>query len=185
MLICTPVKRKSEENLGNLGTVVRHNISRNDRTRIFHLSGAEHTLVHDNAIYVRANLDVQMLDVTDWDGWADDAVFRNNRSYVEGVARYGHQVKRNSDGTYGIAPGWGPAQRIVFEGNRYIGTHVDRPTDGGAIEEKSGNLHELAWSSPEFDPANPDRFDAFLASHRGWMVHLFEQEFGRPLKLGR
>ena len=61
MLICTPGKRNQEENVGNIGTVVRYNISRNDRARIFHLSGAEQTTVEDNAIYVGPGLDVQML----------------------------------------------------------------------------------------------------------------------------
>jgi hypothetical protein len=43
ILICTPVKRNRRENVGNVGTVVRYNISRNDHTRAFHLTGAEHT----------------------------------------------------------------------------------------------------------------------------------------------
>lgn len=52
MLICTPGKRNSKENVGNTGTEIRHNISRNDKTRAFNLSSAEHTSVHDNVIYV-------------------------------------------------------------------------------------------------------------------------------------
>ena len=31
LLICSPVKRNQEDNIGNSGTVVRYNISRNDR----------------------------------------------------------------------------------------------------------------------------------------------------------
>ena len=52
MLICTPVARNQQDNLGNTGTVIRNNISRNDRVRIFHLSGADDTTVTHNAIYV-------------------------------------------------------------------------------------------------------------------------------------
>jgi hypothetical protein len=185
MLICTPVKRDPRENLGNYGTVIRHNISRDDRTRVFHLTGAEHTLVHDNAVYAGPNLDVQMLLVSDWDGWADDAVFRDNRFYVEGTARYGHQTARNPDGTYAIAAGWGPARRIVFEGNRYFGRHVDRPADPSGVEEPAARIPRRDWSAPEFDPASPDGFDRFLTAHRKWMVGLFEREFGKPVELGR
>ncbi len=183
MLICSPGKRNPNENLGNTGTVVRYNISRNDRARIFHLSAAEHTLVHDNAIYVGPDFDVQMLIATDWSGWANDAVFRNNDFYVRGVARYGHQVARSDDGTYGIGAGWGPARGIVFENNRYAGRQIDPPPDAGAVKVDLANIPELDWDGPQI----PDErgFDAFLAKHRAWMMRLFEQQFGRPVKLGR
>ena len=79
MLICTPGKL-DKDNLGNIGTEVRYNISRNDHARIFNLSAASQTNVHDNAIFVGPDIDLQMLIVTDWDGWADGAIFRNNFS---------------------------------------------------------------------------------------------------------
>lgn len=49
----------------NTGTVARRNISRNDKARIFHLSGADQTTIEDNAVYVGEGLDVQMLVVTE------------------------------------------------------------------------------------------------------------------------
>lgn len=185
MLICTPGKRNPKDNLGNLGTVVRRNISRNDQARIFHLSAAEQTTVEDNAIYIRPGLDVQMLLVTDWTGWADGAIFRNNTFFVEGTARYGHQVGRSNDGTYEIAAGWGPARNIVFEENRYIGRHIDRPEDAKAIVKDSAVPPAFDWNGPRFDPASPDNFDEFLSKHRKWLIQLFERQFGKPLALGR
>jgi hypothetical protein len=97
ILICTPGKRNQQENLGNTGTIVRRNISRNDKARTFHLSAAENTLVEDNAVYVGRGLDVQMLITTDWSGWARDARFHHNTFCVEGTARYGHHVDRPED----------------------------------------------------------------------------------------
>jgi hypothetical protein len=185
MLICTPVKRNRRENVGNTGTVIRYNISRNDHTRGFHLSGAEHTTVDHNVIYVGPQIDMQMLAVTNWNGWGRDALFRNNAFWVFGTARYGHEVKRNPDGTYELAPGWGPAQGIVFQGNRYIGRNIDRPRDPSAVVENSAPEPNLDWRGPSFDPIDPDRFDAFLTAHRKWMMHLFEQQFGKPVKLDR
>jgi len=140
--------------------------------------------VQDNAIYVGAGLDVQMLIATDWEGWASDAVFRANRFYVEGTARYGHQASRNPDGTYSMAPGWGPARGIVFEGNHYAGRHIDKPADASGREETLAGAPGVDWKAPEFDPAAPAGFDDFLARHRKWMIRLFEQQFGAPLKLG-
>jgi hypothetical protein len=184
LLICTPVRRNQEDNFGNTGTTVRFNVSRNDRARIFHLSGAEQTTIHDNAIYVGDGLDVQMMLVTEWSGWSTGTVLRRNRFYVDGVARYGHGTKRLEDGTYTMAPGWGGAKDVVFEGNHYEGKHVDRPEEAG--EARSSVARPAAdWQGrPEFDPAKPEGFDRFLAAHRAWMERLMELHFGKP-RLGR
>ena len=184
LLICSPVKRNQEDNIGNTGTVARYNISRNDRTRIFHLSGADRTTVEKNAVYVGPELDVQMLLVSDWSGWSTGAVFRDNTFYVDGVARYGHGVKRIEDGTFTMEPGWGGAQEIAFEGNHYAGKHVDCP-EGARCAQDAGRRPAINWSAPEFNPAKPDEFEGFLKKHRQWMMQTFERQFGRPVKLGR
>jgi hypothetical protein len=185
MLICTPGKRDPRDNLGNVGTVVRFNISRNDHTRAFNLSGGEHTTVENNVIYVGPQLTTQMLAVTSWDGWASDAKFNNNIFWVLGKTTYGHEVKRNKDGTYELAPGWGPAQGIVFEANQYIGRNPDHPEDSKGTFLESKPLPSLDWNGPVFDLAELDRYDQFLAAHRKWITQLFEQQFAKPVKLGR
>ncbi len=185
MLICSPGKRNAAENLGNTGTVVRYNISRNDLARIFHLSAAEQTTVHDNAIYVGPKIDVQMLIVTDWTGWADGAVFRNNTFFVEGAARYGHQSGRAEDGTYKMAPGWGPAKNIIFEGNRYIGKHIDAPEDPKGSFVQSAAAPKLDWNAPVFDASRPDTLPEFMRRHRRWMLRLFERQFGKKPELAQ
>jgi len=185
MLICTPGERKKEENIGNLGTVIRYNISRNDHTRAFNLSAAEHTIVHDNFIYVGPGIQMQILAATNWSGWAKDAVFWANTFWVSGTASYGHEVQRNKDGTYELAPGWGNAAGIVFNANRYIGPNRDKPEDLEAVIEQSGTPPNLDWEGPAFDPQDPEQFSAFMDAHRAWMLRLFEQQFGRPVKLGR
>jgi hypothetical protein len=168
LLICSPVQRNREDNIGNTGTVARYNISRNDRARIFHLSGADDTTIHDNAIYVGVGLDVQMLLVSEWSGWSTGATLRNNRFYVEGTARYGHGVKRLEDGTYAMEPGWGGAKDIVLEGN-----------------QEGKTPPAIRWAGPQFDPGHPDGFEKFLKEHRAWMVQMFERQFGAPVRLGR
>jgi hypothetical protein len=184
MLVCTPGKRNPQDNIGNTGTVIRHNISRNDLTRIFHISGGDNSTIQDNAIYVGRGLDVQMLVLSDWQGWANGALFRNNRFYVEGIARYGHGSKR-PDGTYALEAGPGDAKGISFEGNLYAGKHVDRFEDANGVVTDKVTAPKMDWDVPQFDPAKPDGFDEFLARHRQWMLRLFQQQFGQPVKLGR
>ncbi|HWE53493.1 MAG TPA: right-handed parallel beta-helix repeat-containing protein [Bryobacteraceae bacterium] len=182
MLICTPGHRNPQDNIGNLGTVIRYNISRNDRSRIFHLSGGDHTLVEHNAIYIGPGLEIPILLTSDWQGWANDAVFRENTFRAEGVARYGHGLK-HEDGTYALEPGWGGAKGIEFEGNQYIGHHVDHPPDAKG-QESGVPAPKLDWNSPQFDPSKPDEFDRFVEKHRAWMMRLFVAQFGE-VKLGR
>jgi Right handed beta helix region len=184
MLICTPGK-VDKDNIGNVGTEVRYNISRNDHARGFNLSAASQTVVHDNAIYVGNDIDLQMLITTDWDGWANGATFRNNFFYVAGTARYGHQASRRNDGTYEIAPGWGPAKGILFEGNHYFGRNIDRPEEGLDTTERLPQTLSFASGEPAFDPAHPELFDGFIARHREWIMHLFAEQFGKPPSLGK
>ena len=185
MLICTPGKGDPKENVGNIGTVIRYNISRNDRTRAFNLSGGEHTLVHNNVIYVGPGMETQMLAVTSWEGWASDALFQNNIFWVLGKTMYGHELKRHDDGTYELGPGWGPARDIVFRGNQYIGEQTSRPPDLEAKVSAAEEPPKLNWSGPAFDASDPEAFNSFMTAHRHWLERLFKQQFGHPLKLGR
>jgi hypothetical protein len=138
----------------------------------------EHTLIEENAIYVGAGIDVQMVLMSDWSGWASDTRFVRNRFYVEGTARYGHGTSKNPDGTYVLADGWGPAVGTAFEGNLYFGNHVPMPADEQRQPAPRVPPVRTKWNSPEFDPAHPESFDAFLTEHRTWLRELMESEFG-------
>ncbi len=182
MLLCTPGRRNPRMNIGNIGSVVRYNISRDDRTRLFNVSGADQVTVENNAFYIGRRDHVQLL-VSDWSGWSSDVSFRGNSFYARGVLRFGHQVARHENGTYGIAPGWGPAKDIVFSGNRYFGHMIDKPTDKTGVKGGSKEIPKIDWGGePSFDPAHPENFDVFLANHRKWMAGLFQQEFHRAVQ---
>jgi hypothetical protein len=183
MLICTPGKRNRQENIGNTGTVIEYNISRNDHTRIFNLSGADQTTVAHNAIYTDFGDDVQLLLVSNWDGWSNGAVFRSNIFDVAGTGRFGHALQRNPDGTYEIGRGWGGAENIRFEGNGYFGCNRDIPRDPTAQIDSRYRPAKLHWNEPVFDPAHAGEFSAFLAKHRQWMLQLFAAQFGKPPRL--
>lgn len=178
MLICSPGQRNPAQNIGNTGTVVRRNISHNDRTRIFHISAVNHALVEENAIYVGPGLDVQMVLASNWSGWTDDALFSKNRFYVEGVARYGHASASHPDGTYDIAAGWAPAKDMVFSGNRYYGKQIDRPDDPTGTVIATAPPLARDWDGPQFDPAHPEDFAAFMLRHKAWLNALMAGEFG-------
>lgn len=180
LLICSPGKRKPEENLGNLGTVARHNISRHDGARAFNISAVERTRVQDNAIYIGPGQDVQAVLLSDWTGWAKDLEFRDNLFHSEGTARYGHEVSRTKDGAYGLGAGWGPAQAVRFHGNRYVGRHENPPADGNSTGTSAPQpIRFEDWPGPQFDPRAPEKFNTYLKTHRAWMVRLMKRQFGK------
>jgi hypothetical protein len=162
MLLCSPGKRNEAENIGNQGTVVRRNISRNDRERIFDISAVNDAVVEENWVYVGAGLDVQLLLMVSWEGWADGVTVRNNRWVVAGRTRSGHGVKRNQAGSYELAEGWGGARNIVIENNQEL-------KEGVAVRD---------WEGPRFDPSRPDDYAAFVTAHRAWIEELMRAHFG-------
>jgi len=177
LLICTPKHAAPERMITNLGVEVRYNISRNDKTRTFHIPGpVESIRVHDNAIYVAAADTVNLVQFSDWGGYASDVEFKANQFLVEGVGRYGHEAKRFENGDFEIAPGFGPARNVRFTGNTYTGRQTDRPQDDQALTKPGRTVKN--WNSPVFNPAQPGTFDKYLKQHRAWMLKLMRQQFG-------
>jgi hypothetical protein len=185
MLICTPVKRDPVNNVGNTGTIIRDNVSRNDRNRIFNLDGADDVRVEKNAIYVGPGDNVQILLVSMWEGWSKNALFANNKFYIQGHASYGHEVHRDDDGIYQIAPGWGGAQQVRFVDNDYFGPNAAAPDGGEGRIDRSKTAAAWKDEEPQFDPSSPEKFDEFMRKHRKWMIAMLHQRLGTQIHLGK
>ncbi len=182
LLICSP-RHDDNGNIGNHGTVARFNVSRNDGTRIFQISGnVSDALVEKNVIHVGKALDVQMVVATQWDGWARDVRFRDNVFKVAGTARYGSEVGRKGP-DYLIKAGFDPVESLRFKGNSYFGSHVDAPDDGSARIETSYEEKPSDWQVPLFDPSRPNGFPEFIENHRSWMLAMLRRELGTFVKL--
>jgi hypothetical protein len=179
MLICTPGEESHEKNIGNTGTLMQYNISRHDHTRIFNVDGAPgRTTIEQNAFYITPGEDIQLL-ISDWKGWPTGVTFKQNTFYAEGTLRFGHATVHHPDGKYDMAPGWGPAKGVLFEGNKYLGRTLNRPEDASGVVENSAAPPQVDWNEPAFDPSHPEDFPRFIAEHRKWMVQLFKQQFGQ------
>lgn len=182
LLICSP-RRDNEDNLGNLGTRARFNVSRNDGSRIFQLSGnVTDAQIERNVIHVGKTIDVQMVVATQWDGWAHDVRFIDNVFKVAGTARYGSEVGRSGP-DYLIKAGFDPAGSIRFKGNSYWGSHVDLPEEDVAQPAMVVEDMNADWQVPTFDPSQPDGFADFLQRHRSWMLAMLSRELGSSVNL--
>jgi hypothetical protein len=118
MLICSPELYSG--NIGCLGTVIRYNISQNDKERTFHISGAgvQDTFIYNNVIYVGPGLNIPMLLYGNWGGaYPDNTQFYNNIFYVDGQVSYS----------------FGGSTNNVFSNNVFYGSHMSLPFDPNAI----------------------------------------------------
>ena len=126
LLICNEGSQSPNDSAGNVGTIVRYNISQNDHHRGIKLSGpVKNTLIYNNTIYVGKGENSDVVLHTDWTGWAADTFFYNNIFYVEGTARFGYGATGNDDGSYVSAPGPGKSTNNVYDYNVYYGVQPE------------------------------------------------------------
>lgn len=138
LLICDDGSQKPEVSAGNVGTIVRYNISVNDRTRGIHIGGpVKDATVYNNTIIVGRDRSVDLLIYSDWNGWSQGVSFFNNIFDAQGEARISYGLERDPDGAYRTAPGFGQSRGNVFDYNVYFG-NVRPPEDPHALTGDPG-----------------------------------------------
>lgn len=130
VLICNAGESKMPYSIGNLGTIVRYNISINDAIRqkktrtgsmfspSIHLAGpVKNTHISRNIIHVNkkptANVDRTMITLDSWDGYPDSTYISENIFYTPETSRFNLTRSTNN----------------IFDGNHYIGHFKNLPTD--------------------------------------------------------
>jgi hypothetical protein len=133
LLICNEGGHDPAESIGNIGTVVRYNISQNDHHRGVNVAGpVTNATIYNNTVYVGQGERVSLLLQSDWKGWANGTYLFNNIFYVAGAAEFSHGVSRGEDGAYITAPAFGHSRNTVFDYNVYYGK-MELPTDPHAV----------------------------------------------------
>ncbi len=135
LLVCTNGAVKEPINAGNVGSIVRYNVSVNDGLRVtgrhagfspaFHISGpVKNTKIYNNVIFIPRKpvgpADRTLVKMDNWGGpWPEETWFANNIFYTEEWTQYDY----------------GQATRTVFENNLYWGEHREAPSDPSAVSE--------------------------------------------------
>lgn len=141
ILICNDGRHKSDRNAGNVGTIVRHNLSQDDAVRSIHLAGPiQGTRIHGNEIHSGTGKAVNLVQISDWEGWPEDTEIAGNRFRATGRGVCGHAISRTPDGLYKLAPGAGPSVRTRFVGNVFTAQETDCPAEGGGMEDGRAGL---------------------------------------------
>jgi hypothetical protein len=166
LLICDDGSQSPNDSAGNVGTIVRYNISQNDHHRGINIAGpVKNALVYNNTIYVGQGEDVSLVLHSDWSGWADRTSYFNNIFYVDGAGHFSYGTSRGDDGAYAVAPGSGKSTNNAFGGNVYYNVQPEadayaltgdplltRPgSAGNGLKTASGYL--LRAGSPARDSA--------------------------------
>jgi hypothetical protein len=174
LLICDDGGQRREDSAGNVGTVVRYNISQNDRTRGINVAGpVKNSLIYNNTIYVGKEYRVDLLLHWDWKGWADGTHLYNNIFYVPGSGQFSYGISRAADGAYVTQPGFGESKDNVFDSNVYYGNvqaaadpHA-LTTDPKLIAPGAGTLGRLTLSGYGLQPGSEARGGGRLIEKNG------------------
>lgn len=141
-LICTWSKlEKSGESIGNVNTLIRHNISLNDHIRGFVLNGPVRNLTIDgNIIFNTIEDSFQVVIDTPWeDGHFSDSVsFTNNLVYTQGSALISQGVWHPSG--LGL---WEPNQAINRETIFFSGNSYTKVEDFEGAQHKEPQMKKL------------------------------------------
>jgi len=161
LLICNEGSQSPKDSAGNVGTIVRYNISQNDHHRTIKFSGSvKNTKIYNNTFYVGKGETVDLVLHSDWTGWASDSFFYNNIFYVEGKAEFGYGVLGHDDGSYDTAPGPGKSLNNVYDYNVYFGVKPqDDPhaitTDPLLMDPRHGGIGRATLSGYALQKDSP------------------------------
>lgn len=159
LLICDDGSQKAVDSVGNVGTIVRYNISQNDHHRSINIAGpVNNTTIYNNTIYVGNEQDVDLVLQSDWTGWSKNTFLFNNIFYVAGSGRFSHAVSHGTNGVYITVPGIESAQNTVFGSNIYFGK-IQLPSDPNAVTSNplfvAGGRAGMARASARFYALRP------------------------------
>jgi len=155
VLICNPGDTVMPMNIGNIGTVVRYNISVNDGLRAtgkhagfspaFHVSGpVQKTRIYNNLICAprkrSPKIERTLLRMDNWGSvrWPEDTLFANN-------------IFLSADGFKLV---FGSDQGTIFTHNCYAGVRENAPPDPQAVLKDPAFF---GWKAPLRAPADPAR----------------------------
>ena len=121
MLICNNGEVHKPKSIGNINTVIRCNISVNDRLHTFNITGpCRHTLICNNVFYVGKKQVVNAISSGNWgNAWPDDTRFINNVFYVD----------KGGSASFDL----GGMTKVVFDHNLFWGQFRNRPKDVHAL----------------------------------------------------
>jgi hypothetical protein len=146
LLLCNSGGWPTDWSIGNIGTIVRYNISINDGLRnysvpkskrkyfspVIHITGpTKNSLIEKNIFYIfkktEPQIDKTFVSLTDWSGYPDSTFFSNNYFFV---------------GEPNIAVDSTKSTNNFYEGNKYVGPLA---VFSAGFTEYNGTFDQAMW----------------------------------------
>ncbi|MBD2844854.1 right-handed parallel beta-helix repeat-containing protein [Paenibacillus sp. IB182496] len=103
----------------NTDTIIRYNISQNDRHTVFTFAGpVENTLVHNNTVYLPEQSTARVVGSGTWGGYATDTYFYNNILINHGSGGYEMGQSTNNVFDSNLFYGNHPASILALDANK-------------------------------------------------------------------
>ncbi|WP_214229437.1 right-handed parallel beta-helix repeat-containing protein [Pedobacter sp. B4-66] len=186
LLICNDGSSTMPANIGNIGTIIRYNVSYNDGSRtkwkhagfspVIHITGPVlNTKIYNNLIYLPkkpAGIDSTVIEMDTWNGYPDSTLVANNIFYTKGTADF--QMAKS--------------KRNYYRSNLYYGNYLNKPETPGEILADPQFL-----SQPDKDLSGFEKLKCFMlratSKARGAGESLTESKirdfFGNPVSPGQ
>ena len=155
MLICNDGGVKAPWSIGNVGTIIRYNVSRNDGERTFQITGpCRDTFLYNNTIVIEKAQNIYAVQAGNWGGdWTENTRFTNNIFYAEGAAKFD----------------FGGMRKTIFERNVFYGALENRPADPAALRgnPRFAHANESGPDSLRLLPDSPCLHAGKIVPHNG------------------
>jgi hypothetical protein len=137
LLICDDGGQSLPYNIGNIGSIVRYNVSVNDGLHTFHISGpCSKTVIYNNTIYLGERSAGLLVASDSWGGLQAGTTFENNVFYAA------HKVGFTADGQ----------QSFVFANNSFWGNITTHPSDPTAVTSDPDLIHPGGMKPADYFP---------------------------------
>ena len=128
MLMCNDGNWAEPNSWGTSDTIIRYNISQNDKTRLFHFAGPTYnTHIYNNVFWLGHEAEIHLFLWSDYSGWAEDVHFYNNIVYSQSVVKNSRGLRRENVedpelfGRYLTELGSGQSRKHYFKANVFYG----------------------------------------------------------------
>lgn len=133
----------------NRDTIIRYNISQNDKHTVFTIGGpVENTLIHNNTVYLPEHATTRVVGSGEWGGYATDTYFYNNILVNLGSGGYSFGQSTNNVFDSNLFYGNHPANVVAMDANAITADPLLASPGSATIGRDTVDGYQLLQGSP-------------------------------------
>ncbi|MGO4548913.1 Ig-like domain-containing protein [Paenibacillus sp. 2TAB23] len=133
----------------NRDTIIRYNISQNDKHTVFTIGGpVENTLIHNNTVYLPEHATTRVVGSGEWGGYATGTYFYNNVLVNLGTGGYSFGQSTNNVFDSNLFYGNHPANVVAMDANAITADPLLASSGSATIGRDTVDGYQLLQGSP-------------------------------------